>query len=182
MSRGSTLYRFKVSLSDVERSVYETLDFRVAMHASESEAFLLTRVLAYILNFEEGLEFSQGLAVPDEPAIRLPGANGAIAKWIDIGNPTARRMHKASKACRAVRIYTYKDSEILRQEAAGENVHRASEIEVFALDPKFLQRLAPLLSRENQWSVIHDEGELIVTAGEETLISHIESSRLQEQA
>ena len=75
MANPSTLYRFKLSVSDVDRGFYENLDFRVAMHPSENEAYLLSRVLAYALNYESGLEFSVGLCDPDEPALtrhRLP--------------------------------------------------------------------------------------------------------------
>ncbi len=51
MSQGTVLYRFRLHLSDVDRSVYEELDFRLALHPSESLAFLLTRMLAYALNY-----------------------------------------------------------------------------------------------------------------------------------
>ncbi|MES3037442.1 MAG: YaeQ family protein, partial [Bdellovibrionota bacterium] len=50
MALPSTLYRFKIDLSDIERGVYEQLEFRVAQHPSESLVYLLTRVLAYVLN------------------------------------------------------------------------------------------------------------------------------------
>lgn len=178
MSKGSTLYRFKISLSDVDRSVYETLDFRVAKHSSESNDYLLTRVLAYALNFKGGLEFSQGLAVPDDPAIRLLGENGSISQWIDIGNPSARRLHKASKAAKAVRVYTYKDPDILIREAQGEDIHRAQEIEVFSIDHRFLETLASTLGRENIWTLIHNDGEIMITIGDETHSTPIHAHRL----
>lgn len=179
MAQGSTLYRFKIALSDTDRAVYEALDFRAAMHPSESVDFLLTRVLAYALNYEPGLEFSAGLSTTDEPAIRLPDAQGGIAKWIDIGNPTARRMHKAAKAARTVRVYTYKDPENLKREAAGEAIHRAEEIEIFSLDPSFLRPLAQALAKENTWGLIHTEGELILTSGEETWMGQVTRHRLE---
>lgn len=173
MSKGSTLYRFRISLSDVDRSAYEELDFRVSMHSSETEQFLLTRILAYALNFEDGLEFSQGLANPDEPAIRMLGTNGEIVKWIDIGNPTPKRLHKASKASRSVRIYTYKDPEGLIREVAGEDIHRAGEIEVYSIPHKFLDTLIPLLERDNEWGVIHSDGELTINIGEDSYATSI---------
>lgn len=179
MAQASTLYRFRLSLSDVERGVYESLDLRVAMHPSESEDFLITRVLAYALNFQDGLEFSQGLCVPDEPALRVPGENGGIALWIDIGNPAAHRLHKASKAARRVRVYTYKDPANLLREAAGEKVHRAGEIEIYSLEPAFLRELSGALARDNSWAVIHDEGGLVVTAGEDSFMTALGTHRLE---
>ncbi len=178
MSQGSTLHRFKITLSDIERSVYQTLDFRVAMHSSETPLFLVTRVLAYILNFESGLEFSQGLATPDEPSIRLLDSNGTIVKWIDIGSPTARRLHKASKAAKSVRVYTYRDPEIMQKEVEGQQVHRAEEIEIFSVDPKFLDQVAEVLARDNAWTVLYNEGELTVAKEDLTWVSQLGIHRL----
>jgi uncharacterized protein YaeQ len=173
MALSSTLYRFKLSVSDVDRAFYDTLDLRVAMHPSETEAFMLTRVIAFALNFEDGLEFTTGLSTPDEPAIRLLGEHGNISKWIDIGNPSAKRLHKSSKASDSVRIYTYKDPENIKREAAGEAIHRAEQIEIFSLEQKFLDQLASPLKRDNTWSLIHNEGELIVSADDQNLMSSL---------
>lgn len=85
------LYRFQIELSDIDRGVYETLDFRAALHPSEAAPYLLSRVLAYVLTYQEGLEFSPGgLADPEAPALRLLGNHNAIDLWIEIGNPSAR--------------------------------------------------------------------------------------------
>ncbi|MBX3033253.1 MAG: YaeQ family protein, partial [Bdellovibrionaceae bacterium] len=125
------LYRFKIDVSDIPRAVYESLDFRVAQHPSEALPYLLTRVLAYALNCGEGLEFSaQGLGDPDAPALRVNHVNGGTALWIEIGNPAARKLHKAAKAADVVKVYTYKDPAVLLREIAAEKVHRASELEI----------------------------------------------------
>jgi uncharacterized protein YaeQ len=173
VANSSTLYRFKLEVSNVEREFYDSLDIRVAMHPSETETFLLTRVIAYALNYESGLEFTPGLQTPDEPAIKLLGSNGNISIWIDIGNPSARRLHKASKASDRVRIYTYKDPENLKREISGESIHRADQIEVFSIDPKFIDSLGLLLKRDNMWGVIYNEGELVISVGDESLMGSI---------
>ena len=48
MAAGATIYNFTVNLADVDRSVYEELTLRVAQHPSETDAYMLTRVLAWI--------------------------------------------------------------------------------------------------------------------------------------
>ena len=148
------------------------------MHPSESENYLLTRVIAYALNFESGLEFSPGLSSADEPAIQLKTEHGTIAKWIDIGNPSARRLHKASKAAQTVVVYTYKDPENLKREAARDPVYRADEILIYALDEKFLKRLAPHLGRDNRWAFIHNDGEISISVGQESLATTLSIHRL----
>jgi uncharacterized protein YaeQ len=181
MSGPATLYRFRISVSDIERSFYEDLDFRAAMHPSENEAYLLTRVLAYALNYESGLEFAPGLCTGDEPAIHAPDGRGGIGRWIEIGNPAPRKLHKAAKSSSVVRVYTYKDPENLKREAARETIHRASEIEIFALKESFLAELAALLKRDNSWTLIHDQGELVVTVGDESAIGRLEPHRLAQK-
>jgi uncharacterized protein YaeQ len=157
-----TLYRFRIELSDLDRGVYDTLDFRIAMHPSETTDFLLTRVLAYALNSD--VEFAaEGLSDPDQPALRRAGAHGAIDLWIEIGNPSARKLHRASKAASAVRVYTYKDPRPLVAEA-GE-IPRAAEIEVFALGSSFLGELASHLERDSRWSLLVQDG-LLTLSGE----------------
>lgn len=164
------LYRFKISLSDVDRSVYEELDFRLAMHPSESHAFLLSRMLAYALNVQPGLEFSlKGLAEPDEPCLSMPSDRGGLALWIEVGNPSARRLHKAAKAAARVMVYTYKNPQALLKEIAAEGVHNAEKLEIYSLEPEFLSGLQERLKKENNWSVIHNEGSLTVNIGEESL-------------
>jgi len=125
MGTTTTLYRFQIELSDIQRSVYESLDFRVAQHPSEALPYLVTRVLAFALNSSEGLAFSpSGLSDPDTAAITIPDSFGGFRLWIEIGNPSARKLHKAAKAAKEVKVYTYKDPKPLIREIHEEKVHR----------------------------------------------------------
>ena len=167
MALAATLYRFRVDLSDVDRGVYETLDFRTAQHPSETSDYLLTRVLAYALNYEDGLEFAPGgLSDPDQAAILAADAPNSIRLWIEIGNPSAKKLHRAAKSARAVRVYTYKDPEALLADMAANKVYNAERIEVYSFPPKFLGRLAENLARDNRWNVMFSDGSLTVTTGE----------------
>jgi uncharacterized protein YaeQ len=153
------LYRFQIELSDIDRGVYESLDFRVAMHPSETAAYLLTRTLAYCLSYRPGLEFSpKGLADPDAPALLVTGQAGSIELWIEIGNPSARKLHKASKAAREVMVFTYKNPELLRIEIAAGDVHRAAEIKIQAFKASALEQLERGLEKNNRWSVLVQDG------------------------
>lgn len=175
-----TLYRFKIELSDLDRGMYESLDFRVAMHPSETTDFLLTRVLAYALSYEEGLEFSPGgLSDVEEPAIKLPGKHGTVALAIEIGNPSGRRIHKNAKAADRFKVYTYKDpNSFLREISSFGAVHKAAEIEAYAIDPKFLDRVSNYLERENKWSLLVQDGALTLGFGASSS-DHSETTELK---
>lgn len=179
MALTSTLYRFRIDLSDVDRGLYRDFDLRLARHPSENEAYLLTRLFAYLLEFDDGMELAPGLCADDEPAIFVrDAAGGGFAKWIEIGNPSARRLHKASKAARDVSVYTYKDPANLVRELAGEKVHRIESIRAYAIASSFLDPLARLLGRDNSWTVFRQDGELTLVAGEESLTTPLEPVQL----
>lgn len=169
-----TLYKFQIELSDIPRGVYETLDFRVAQHPSEALPYLLTRVLAFVLNTQEGLQFSPtGLHDPDAAAMSVASPNGGQELLIEIGSPSARKLHKATKSTRKVKVYTYKNPESLIAEIKAEKVYRAEEIEIFSLDPAFLGKLAEVLKRDNRWGVLFDDGTITVQAGEESIAGEL---------
>ncbi|MGE3262006.1 MAG: YaeQ family protein [Bacteriovoracia bacterium] len=167
MSNGTALYRFQINLSDVDRNLYEKLDFRLAKHPSESSDFLLTRMFAYVLNFQEGLVFSPaGLAEPDDPCLSMPDPRGGLELWIEVGSPSARRLHKAAKASTKVKVYTYKNPQALVKEIVTEKVYNLERIEVYSLTFEFLARLEAAMERDNSWDVLHNEGSLTVNIGD----------------
>lgn len=166
MAAPATIFHFKIDLSDLEQGVYEHLDFRVAQHPSESVPYLLTRILAYVLNVSEGADFvAGGLSDPDLAALSASDLVGNLKLLIEIGNPSPRRLHKASKSAPKVKVYTYKNPDVLLRSMQAEHVHRASNIEIYALAPEFLALLATWLDRENMWSVVYADGTLLVNAG-----------------
>jgi uncharacterized protein YaeQ len=167
MTLSVQLYRFRIELADISQSVYETLDFRVAQHPSESLEYLLTRVFAFLLNYEAGLSFSpEGLHNPDEPCLRIADSFGGDLLWIEIGNPSARKLHKAAKSSKKVKVYTYKNPKPLLEEIQNNKVHRSEEIEIYAFPTAFLDKLTALVSRDTRWSVTHNEGSLLIVSGE----------------
>jgi uncharacterized protein YaeQ len=170
MAQGDTLYHVQVSLSDVDRGVYEQLDLRLARHPSESLAYLVTRLLAYCLSYEEGIELSKGgLSSTDEAPLSVHDLTGQLRVWIDIGSPSTERIHRASKAAPRVIIYTQKDLEPLRADAALERIHRAEAIEVVTLPKDLVQSLEGMLTRNISLEIVHTEGALYVTSGGVTL-------------
>jgi uncharacterized protein YaeQ len=169
MALGATIYNFDVELSDTDRQTYESLALRVARHPSESEEFLVARVLAYLLEFAEGIEFSRGVSDPDAPAIAVRDLTGAITSWIDIGTPDAARLHKASKAAGRVAVYTHKDPTQFLRQLAGERIHRADALELYAFDRRFVAELVSRLERRLAFSLSVTDRELYLSIGSDNL-------------
>ena len=165
MALTATIYAFDIQLSDVDRGVYESLALRVARQPSETAEYLLTRVLAYCLEYADGISFSRGLAEPDEPAITVRDLTGAWRAWIEIGAPDAARVHKASKASPRVAIYTHKDAAQLVRQLSSERIHRATALEIYAFERVFLAQLVAQLERRMAFDLAVTNGHLYVTLG-----------------
>ncbi len=169
MALTATIYNFDIELADADRGVYESLALRIARHPSESEEYLVARLLAYLLEFTEGIEFSRGVSDPDEPTIAVRDLTGAIQSWIDIGTPDAARLHKASKAAGRVAVYTHKDPGQFLKQLAGEKIHRAEALELYAIDRALVNALAARLDRRVAFSVSVTDRELYVSIGSDNL-------------
>src|SRR5579871_5349225 len=153
MALGATVYVFAIELADSDRGVYESFELRAARHPSEVPDYLLARVLAYCLEYTEGISFSSGLSTPDEPAIAVRDLTGAMQVWIDIGAPSAERLHRASKATPRVAVHVHKDVTQLVARLRGERIHRSEELELYALDRELLASLESRLERRMKLSL-----------------------------
>lgn len=161
MALNATIATFEIALNDADRHVYEELSLKVAQHPSETAEYLWTRVLAYCLEYTEGIAFSRGgLSDVEEPAITVRDLTGTLLTWIEIGAPDAARLHKASKATPRVALYTHKDPRNLLRGYEGARIHRADEVDVFAVPTELLEELVPHLDRRVRCSLSVSGGEM----------------------
>ena len=174
MALTSTIYSIRVELSDIDRSVYESLDLRMAMHPSESPEYLITRLLAYCLEFQEGIEFTAGLSNGDEPAIVVRDLTGRLTSWIEVGLPDADRLHRASKLGAHVAVYTHHNLRTLLGQLEGKKIHRAAEIPIVAFERTFIDSLASRLQRRMAISLSVTEGHLYLDVDGTTLTTVLE--------
>jgi uncharacterized protein YaeQ len=175
----ATVHSFEISLNDADRGVYEALEFRVARHPSETAEYLVTRVLAYCLEYGEGLAFSSGgLSNPDAPALEIRDLTGQLRSWIEIGTPEPARLHKAAKAAPRVAVYAHRDITALLQRLATEPVHRAGEIELYAMDRPLLAALAARLDRRVRFDLAVSGGELYISMADTTLSGAVTAHRV----
>jgi len=149
MALGATIHTFDVQLADVDRGIYESLTLRVARHPSETDAFMVTRLLAYCLEYEEGIEFSEGISATDEPAVLVRDLTGRVTAWIEVGAPDAERLHFGAKHADRAAVYTHRDPAKVAAAWAGKRIHRAEEIPLVSFDPGFVDDVTTALERRN---------------------------------
>jgi uncharacterized protein YaeQ len=173
MALTATIYNFDIELADTDRHVYESLTLRLARHPSESEEYLVARLIAYLLEFAEGIEFSRGVSSPDEPTIAIRDLTGALKAWIDIGTPDAERLHKASKIAARVAVYTHKDPTQFLKQLAGRKIHNAEALELYALDRAMVSALVARLERRVAFSLSVSGRELYLSIGPDHLTGSV---------
>lgn len=180
MALGATVYTLDIDLSDSDRSVYDTLSLRVARHPSESDDYLVTRILAYCLEYTEGIAFSRGgLSDPDEPPIAIRDLTGSLRAWIDIGAPDAARLHKACKLAPRVAVYIHKDPAQLLRNLSGERIHRGETLELYAMDRAFIAAFVARLERRMAFALSINDRELYMSIGDATLTGAVRRCALE---
>lgn len=162
MAQTSSVYHFVVDLSDVDREVYTQLKLPVALHPSESAEFMSARVLAYLLEHREGIEFSPGIGSPDEPAILARALDGTLLLWVDVGAPSAERAHRAAKASKRVAIYCHRNVDTALENLRKREIFNSDAISLFAFESGFIPSFAANLGKRNELSLSRSEGTLYI--------------------
>ncbi|HEX4338845.1 MAG TPA: YaeQ family protein [Polyangiaceae bacterium] len=181
MALGATVYHLEIALSDTDRGVYESLDLRLARHPSETMRYLVARTLAYALLYEEGISFSKGLSTNNEPAVWSHEPDGRLRIWVEVGNPSAERLHRASKGCGRVVVFTYDEPDRLRQSVAGERIHHAAQIELVGAPSEFLDAVGEATGRHTAWELVHTGGQLYITVEGRTFEAALTREPLAEE-
>lgn len=160
MALTATLFQFNVQLNDSDREVYESFELRVACHPSETPAFMLTRVLAYCLEYREGICFTGGVSSGELCAVQVIDMTGRVTHWIEVGAPSAERLHRGSKLAGRAVVYTHQSPAKVLGALRGQPIHAAEDIEVVSFGGGFVESLITMLSRRNELSVAVSGGQL----------------------
>lgn len=178
MALTATIHHFGVQLADVDRGVYESLELRLARHPSETAEFMLTRLLAYCMEYREGIAFTEGVAAVDEPAVVVRDLTGRLTAWIEVGAPDAERLHRGSKLAGRAAVYTHRDPAQLIAQYEGRKVHRAAEIPVYSFGRGFVESATAPLQRRNEMSLSITERQIYLDLNGQSFTAAVAEQRL----
>jgi uncharacterized protein YaeQ len=178
----STVFTFEIDLSDADRGVYDSLSLRVARHPSEADEFLVARVLAYCLEYTNGIEFSRGICDPDEPPVLVRDLTGRVQAWIDVGTPSPERLHKATKVAARVVVYVHKPAQQWLAALGDARIHRAEEIELLLIDPALIAQIVARLTRRVSFALAVADRELFAAFTDATVSGMVRLARVGERA
>jgi uncharacterized protein YaeQ len=154
------------------------MPLRLAMHPSETTEYMVARLLAYCLEYTEGIEMTAGLSDGNEPAIIVRDLTGRITGWIEVGLPDADRLHRASKLAERVAVYTHRNIRILLGQLEGRRIHRAEEIGIYSFAGDFIEELAARFQRRVDVSLSITEQHLYLDIDGYSLSTVIEKHSL----
>jgi uncharacterized protein YaeQ len=178
------MYNLTIELADIDRSVYEQLELRMARQPSETLEYMLMRVLAYCLEYKEGIVLTEGVAAGSDPAILIRDLTGKTTAWVEVGTPDPQRIHRGLKLAGRAAVYTHKDVRKLLKDWEAAGISRLAEVPVYTFDQDLVSNIVPLLeSRRNRVSMSITERELYIDvdgqAFTSTIAEHHASSNRQ---
>jgi len=147
-----TIYKLKISLSDLNRNYYDTLNLTLALHPSETIERMMVRVMAYCINAEEKLVFAKGMNSDDEPDIWARTMDDQISLWIDVGEPAVERIKKASRLAQKLKIYCFNSKADVWWDQAQRKI-RQMKAAIYRFPWEEIQALAALVKRTMEISV-----------------------------
>lgn len=164
MAKKPTIYKAKISLSDMDRHVYDELNLTIAQHPSESLERMMARVLAYCINAREFLAFTTGLSTPDEPDIWARSLDDQLLEWIDVGEPAVDRIKKAVGRSPKVSIYSFNSKSDVWWDKS-ENDFRKLNASFFRFQWSAIQTLATLVERTMELSISISDHSAFIASG-----------------
>ena len=152
MALKPTIYKFTIALSDLDRNYYDSLNLTLAKHPSETSERMMVRLLAFCINAQDSLKFTQGLCAVDEPDLWAHSLDGQIDLWIDVGEPAADRIKKAKRRAQALKIYSFNSKSSTWWSQSSKQFNEL-DVSVFQFQWEQIQALAAFLQRTMDWSI-----------------------------
>jgi uncharacterized protein YaeQ len=160
MALKSTIYKADCQIADMDRGYYAPHNMTIALHPSETEERMMVRLVAFILNAHEHLQFSKGLSSEDEPDVWQKSLTDDIELWIDVGMPDEKRIRKASNRSVLALIYTYGGRNAMWWSQIKNKLTRFKNIKIINLPKADTDQLAPLIKRSMQLQISIQDGQI----------------------
>ncbi|GAB2694699.1 YaeQ family protein [Aliiglaciecola sp. 3_MG-2023] len=163
MALKPTIYKFRISLADMDRHHYDNLNLIVAQHPSETTQRMMARIVAFCINARQGLELTKGLSETAEPDIWIKEANDDISLWIEIGEPDVERIKKATRLATNVIVYSFNTkSDVWWQQSAAK--FKQLNAKFYRFDWQHICQLSELIERTMDMTVtISDQSAFIAS-------------------
>jgi uncharacterized protein YaeQ len=174
MALKSTINKATIHLSDMDRNYYDTIQLTIAQHPSENNRRMMIRLIAYVLNANENLQFGKGVSDEDEAAIWQINYSEEIELWIELGQLDEKRLKKACNRAKQVKLYCYGTSVNTWWQQSKSKLNHLSKLSIESFSEETSQALEQLADRSMEFQVSIQDGQVWFTSGEQTLLIELE--------
>lgn len=176
MALKATIYKANIQLSDMDRNYYDNLQLTIAQHPSETDVRMMVRILAFILNANENLQFGKGVSDEDEAALWQINYSEEIELWIELGQVDSKRIKKACNRAKEVKLYCYGSSVGTWWSQGASKMRLFDKLTIEQFTTATTDALVKLISRTMEFQCSIQDGQLWLTSGDETLL--VETTKL----
>lgn len=174
MAIKATILKASVQVSNLDDNIYADHQLTLALHPSETDERLMTRLLVYALNYREdpdctALNFGKDMFDPDEPCMWQKDYAEAIVHWIDVGQPEARRVLQAAGRARKVSVYAFGSNNAAWWSSIADQVSKAKHLEVWSIPRTEAEALGTLAGKTMSIQVTIQDGVVYVEADGQTV-------------
>ena len=177
MALKSTIYKANIELADMDRNYYDSLQLTIAQHPSETAQRLMVRLICFILNAHNDLQFGKGVSDEEEAALWQINYSDEIALWIELGQLDEKRLKKACNKAAQVKLYCYGTSVETWWSQSQNALAKFDKLIIEQFDTKTTDALVKLLNRTMDFQCSIQDGQLWLSSGDETLL--IETKKLK---
>ncbi len=171
MALKATIFKATLNIADMDRHYYADHHLTIARHPSENDERMMIRLLAFILNASESLEFTKGISTDDEPDLWQKSLSDEVELWIELGLPDESRLRKACNRADRVILYAYGGRAVpLWWEKHKGKLTRFNNLTIINLPPEATEPLAGLAERGMNLQCTIQDGTVNI-GNEEALVS-----------
>ncbi|MEG3768165.1 YaeQ family protein [Alteromonas sp. 14N.309.X.WAT.G.H12] len=161
MALKATIFKVDLSITDMDRNYYHDHNLTIARHPSENDERMMLRIIAFIANAHERLQFTKGLSCDEVPDLWQKSYSDDIELWIELGQPSEQRIKKGCNQSQQMMIYAYADNSFdvwWKKEANTLKVRK--NLSVFTLPGALAAELAAGVRRSMQIQVTVQDGHM----------------------
>lgn len=176
MALKSTICKADVQISNMDAHYYGQHSLTLAQHPSETEERLMLRLLAFMLNASETLEFGKGISNDDEAALWEKDLTDQVLLWIEVGTPDEKRIRKACHKADRVIIYAYGGRAVpIWWQQTQKNLGRFDNLQVLAITSPSSDALTGLYERTMQLQCTIQDGGIWISNNKDTVQVELET-------
>lgn len=170
MALKATIFKADVSISDMDRHYYQDHNLTIARHPSENDQRMMLRLIAFILNAHEQLQFTKGLCDVEEPDLWQKSFADEIELWVELGQPSEQRIKKGTNQSQQMLIYSYQDNSFDEWWKKEQNKLRQKDnLSVYTVPAELADELTAVTERNMQIQATIQDGQLWLTVNNNQL-------------